>query len=63
MLPEHCPLCNGTRKGTPVSLKSEPWHWLTCHSLMGGSSTAGTMLWWMRSLAWRGWWGLKYNGK
>jgi hypothetical protein len=36
MLPEHCPLCNGTRKGTPVSLKSEPWHWLTCHSLMGG---------------------------
>ena len=30
-LPEHCPLCKHNRA---VSLKDDPWHWLTCGKLV-----------------------------
>jgi len=29
LLPEHCPQCLNKHTGQPVSLQSEPWHWLT----------------------------------
>ena len=35
-LPEHCPLCRHNRTGEPVSLRDEPWHWLTCRKLISG---------------------------
>lgn len=35
-LPEHCTLCTHNRTGAPVSLRDDPWHWLTCSRLTGG---------------------------
>ena len=35
-LPEHCPLCRHNCTGEPVSLRDEPWHWLTCRTLISG---------------------------
>ena len=32
-LPEHCPLCVHSYTGRPVSLREEPWHFLTCNRL------------------------------
>ena len=30
VLPENCPLCCHGMTGEPVSLRSDPWHWLVC---------------------------------
>ena len=35
-LPEHCPLCTHRFTGKPVSLRDDPWHWLTCLSMTKG---------------------------
>ena len=32
-LPEHCPLCVHNMTKQPVSLRAEPWHFLTCSRL------------------------------
>ena len=37
-LPEHCPLCLHHVSGLPVSLRDEPWHFLTCSRLVGEQS-------------------------
>jgi hypothetical protein len=37
-LPEHCPLCTHHVSGLPVSLRDEPWHFLTCSRLVGEQS-------------------------
>ena len=36
LLPEHCPLCTHRSTGAPVSLKDDPWHWLSCYGLING---------------------------
>ena len=33
-LPEYCPLCTHKQTGLPVSLRDEPWHFLTCSRLV-----------------------------
>ena len=32
-LPEECPLCTHKTTGERISLRSDPWHWLSCSSL------------------------------
>jgi hypothetical protein len=38
-LPETCPLCLHPNRKEPVSLRNDPWHWLTCPGL-GVESTS-----------------------
>ena len=35
-MPEHCPLCAQRTTGEPVSLRDDPWHWLSCNGLLKG---------------------------
>ena len=38
-LPRYCPLCTHSQTGAPVSLRDNPWHWLTCAPLSRGELT------------------------
>ena len=39
MLPAACPLCSRRVNDTPVSLRADPWHWLTCAQMRNGELT------------------------
>ena len=36
VLPEHCTQCRHRVTGAPVSLRNEPWHWLSCANTARG---------------------------
>ena len=38
-VPDDCPLCVHRKTGAPVSVASDPWHWLSCTDMMRGELT------------------------
>jgi hypothetical protein len=39
MLPDHCPLCTHRTTGEHISLRDDPWHWLSCSDMSRGELT------------------------